>query len=78
MDGDRSPLASPCMDRYFTSNEKKVEKKVQTFDQFRKRLASQRQEQINTNKKAKKNKAVARGHDKRWFNEVSQWSFETS
>ena len=41
------------------SNEKKVEKKVQTFDQFRKRLASQQQEQINTNKKAKKNKAVA-------------------
>ena len=43
------------------SNEKNVQKKVQTFDQFRKRLSSQRQEQINTNKKfkAKKNKAVA-------------------
>jgi hypothetical protein len=39
-------------------SEKNIEKKVQTFDQFRKRLSSQRQEQINTNKKVKKNEAV--------------------
>ena len=41
-------------------NEEKVEKKVQTFDQFRKRLASQRQEQIQTKKRRRIKQLLAR------------------